>query len=206
MKTQIILIRGGETYDSYEDYIVGLKGMTVSFDRLTTKGWKEKLPEAFGDDVQVIVPGMPNALNAKYFEWKIYFEKLIPFLNDRLIFVGSSLGSIFLIKYLSENTFPKKILGLFLVGAPYDAEGTDYTLADFVLGKNLDMVARHCDNIHFYFSSDDPVIPLTNMEKYKKALPKAQYALLDNRGHFNVIEFSELETDIRDILSRFDRV
>ncbi len=63
---------------------------------------------------------MPNKTNAQFEEWKIWFEKFIPFLNDGVILVGHSLGGVFLAKYLSENKFPKKIGGVFLVSAVYE--------------------------------------------------------------------------------------
>lgn len=201
MKTQLILIRGGETYDSYEGYLAGLKSMPIDLERFTKKGWKEKLAEDLGASVNVIVPSMPNSLNAKYVEWKIYFEKLLPLLDNEFILVGNSLGSIFLAKYLSENTVSKKILGVFLVGAPYDAADSEYTLADFILPKSLKNMKEQCSNIFFYYSSDDPVIPREDMGKYQKALPEATYALLDNRGHFNVPEFPELIKDIKSVLN-----
>ena len=204
MKKQIILIRGGETYDSYDDYIASLKAMTVDFKRLTKKGWKEKLADDLGAEAELIMPVMPNGWNAKYLEWKIFFEKLVPYFNDQVIFIGNSLGSIFLVKYLSENVLPKQIMGIFLVGAPYDADGSDYSLADFILPENFEMFTSQCDRAFFYFASDDPVVLPANMEKYKKALPNAHYALLDNRGHFNVAEFPEIEKDIRVVLSRFN--
>ena len=46
--------------------------------------------------------------NARYEEWKIWFERMIPFLNDNVILVGHSLGGIFFVKYLSENLLPIK--------------------------------------------------------------------------------------------------
>ena len=77
---------------------------------------------------------MPNLINAKYNEWEIIFNKLVPFLNDTIIFIGHSLGGV-LAKYLSENKFPKKILATFLICAPYDDKDADYSLVDFNLSK-----------------------------------------------------------------------
>jgi predicted alpha/beta hydrolase family esterase len=200
MTKQIILIRGGETYDTYNEYITGLKNMVIDFDRLTEKGWKETLEEKLGSDVKVIMPKMPNSLNAKYLEWRIFFDKIVPFLNDEVIFIGNSLGAIFIPKYLSENILPKKILGIFLVGAPYDKADSKYSLADFILPKSLDQMSKQCQSIFFYYSSDDPVIPRLDMEKYRRVLPQAHYTLLDGRGHFSVPEFPEIVKDINSIL------
>ncbi len=56
---------------------------------------------------------MPNALNAKYLEWKILLGRLAPCFNKEAAFIGHSLGGIFLAGYLAENEFPKKILAFF---------------------------------------------------------------------------------------------
>jgi hypothetical protein len=59
---------------------------------------------------------MPAKQDADYIAWKIWFEKLFPFLQpENVILIGSSLGTIFLSKYLSENIFPRTIQSLHLV-------------------------------------------------------------------------------------------
>jgi hypothetical protein len=57
---------------------------------------------------------MPNPMNARYNEWKILFKKIVLLLDDNVILIGHSLGAIFLVKYLSENKFPKKNSGNFI--------------------------------------------------------------------------------------------
>ena len=81
---------------------------------------------------------MPLKEDAKYEDWKIYFERYIPFLRNDCILVGSSLGAMFLAKYLSENKFPKKILATFLVCPPFDGTLSRTILAGgFKLKSNL---------------------------------------------------------------------
>ena len=202
MKKQVVLIRGGETFDTYEQFISFLKSYEPDFGKLTAQGWKETLGTSLGTDFEVVMPKMPNSLNAKYLEWKIYFDKLVPFFNKEVVLVGNSLGSLFLAKYLSENVLPKKILGLFLVGAPYDAADSEYSLADFTIPKNLNGLSKQSQNIHFYYSSDDPIIPRPDMDKYKTALPQVQFSLLDDRGHFTQESFPELVEDIKKAFSK----
>lgn len=109
MKNQVIYIHGGDPHESNEDYILYLKNYAIdSLDYFKRKKWSSSLSSNLGDNFEVIAPEMPNKRNAKYYEWKIWFEKLFPFLKDNVILVGSSLGGIFLTKYLSENVFPKK--------------------------------------------------------------------------------------------------
>jgi hypothetical protein len=43
------------------------------------------------------------------------------------------------------------VLGLHLVSAPFDTEGSDgWTLADFTLPENFDKVLTQADKIYFY--------------------------------------------------------
>src|SRR3954471_15685612 len=108
-KQQVIFIHGGETFDSYQEYLSFLDNLSLDISRLKAKKWKNTLQDKLGVDYSVILPQMPNDLNAKYAEWKIYFDKFLPYIKDNVILIGHSLGGIFLAKYLSENLFPKRI-------------------------------------------------------------------------------------------------
>lgn len=81
---------------------------------------------------------MPNGNNAQYIEWKIWFERLLPFLNDGVILIGHSLGGIFLAKYLSENNFSIKVRAAILIAAPFDALGMKESLSQFKLLSPLE--------------------------------------------------------------------
>ena len=108
MKKQVVFIHGGETFDTYDDYIKYLEECDFNPDKDKEKRWKHSLGEKLGSDFNVIAPLMPCKYNSKYNEWIIWFEKLFPYLKDTVVLVGHSLGGIFLAKYLSENGFPKK--------------------------------------------------------------------------------------------------
>lgn len=198
MKQQIIVIGGGDTYDSYEEYLSYLNSYEITgLDYFKKKGWKVSLQEKMGKEFEVIVPRMPNKLNAKYEEWKIWFEKLLPLLNKEIILVGHSLGGTFLAKYLSENNVSPKIRSVFLVAPPYDAQDSDYTLGDFDLPDSLDMFANQTDTIVIYHSKDDTVAPFVDLEKYIKALPNAKAVVFEDREHFGQEEFPELVEEVK---------
>ncbi|KKK90826.1 hypothetical protein LCGC14_2719090, partial [marine sediment metagenome] len=137
---------------------------------LTADQLKTELEETF----DIIIPKMPNPNNAKYNEWKIWFEKLLPFLRDNIVLIGHSLGGIFLVKYLSENDFPKKIRATYLIAPPYDDKNSEYSLNDFVLPKNLKKLSTQGGNVFIYHSEDDPVVTFIDAKKYKEQLPRAK--------------------------------
>lgn len=199
MKKQIIIIHGGNFNNTYKEYIISLKNYKIDFEKLKIKGWKETLCDKLGKNFEVIFPKMPNPMNAKYNEWEIMFNKLLPFLNNNIILIGHSLGGIFLAKYLSKNQLPKKIQATFLVSAPYDDKNPEYSLGNFNLPKNLNKFIKQSNKIFLYHSKNDPIVSISNFNKYKKALPKAKSRIFKDRGHFNQTEFVELIKDIKSI-------
>ncbi len=202
MKKQIFIIHGGDTFDTYEEYLAALKNRQIDFERYRTRteNWKATLPEKLGEDFEVIAPRMPNSNNAKYLEWKIWFEKFIPYLELEIILIGHSLGGTFLVKYLSENDLPKKIKATFLIAPPYDIHlHSSESLCDFKPPKKLNKFQNQGGKIFIYHSKDDPVIPFSNAQKYQKSLPKAELIIFKNREHFNQTDFPELVDKIKDL-------
>lgn len=199
MKKQVVVIHGGDTFRTYRDYLKFLKSWRIDFKDIEKKrtDWKDNLDKALGNKYEVIAPKMPNKLNAKYIEWKVWFDKFVPYLRSGVLLVGHSMGGIFLAKYLSENNFPKKINGLFLVAAPFDEKDTKESLGDFRLPNNLTKLAKQVDRIFIYQSKDDPAVPLADFKKYQKHLPTAVFREFKNRGHFFQKKFPELIKDIK---------
>ncbi len=197
MPQQIILIHGGEVFDKYEEYLEHLKNKEVSLEKMNYKDWKRNLAESLGPDFQVIAPTMPNRQNARYLEWKIWFEKLLPLVSDPIILIGHSLGGIFLAKYLSENVCPKKIKAVFLVAASHNTklEG----IADFILTNDLSGLQNQVEKLVLYHSKDDPVVPYAELLEYQKTLPNAEYKIFDDRQHFNQSEFPEIISEIKSL-------
>lgn len=197
MQKQVIVIHGGDSFDSYDKFIDSLKNWEVSLKSfLPRHDWKMNMQKDLGEDFQVLTPRMPNKQNARYEEWKIWFERMIPFVQDEVVLVGHSQGGLFLAKYLSENKFPKKIKGLFLIAAPHSETRE---IGDFALSGSLTGISEQCKNIHLFQSKDDPVVPYGEAERYRKDLPEIQLHILEDRGHFLDDKFSEIVEEIRRI-------
>ncbi len=196
MKRQVVVIHGADTYDTYEEYLKSLREFKIDLDYFRKKKWKKCLQQKLGDDFDVILPEMPNSFNAKYVEWKIWFDKIAPLLDDGVVLLGHSQGGIFLAKYLSENDMPNKISATLLVAPPFDDADSEYSIADFDLPESLDKLAKQGGRIVIYHSKDDPVVPFKDLAKYQKALPSAEAKVFEDRGHFNQEEFPEILADI----------
>ena len=200
MKKQIIIIHGGTTFDTYEEYIAFLKNRDVNAEKFKTKrDWKGLLETELSTDYEVFSPRMPNGANARYEEWKIWFERMIPFLENGGIFVGHSLGGIFLAKYFSENIFPKKIAAVFLVAAPFNGVGGEESLTDFILPQSLEKFAAQTPVIYLMYSKDDPVVPIDECRKYTEKLPQARIIPFSDKQHFNQDSFPEIVELLRSI-------
>lgn len=195
---QVIVIHGGSVYASYEEYIQNLRVKELTLERLHSIGWKTNLQKDLGTEFEVLLPVMPNPQNARYLEWKIWFEKLIPLTNDEVVLIGHSLGGIFLAKYLSENKFPKKIRALFLISPPYSTPEHN-SLVDFNLTCSLEGFSEQTINILLYHSKDDLVVPFEDSEQYHRELLNSKLRLLDGRGHFNDEHFDDLIDDLKEL-------
>jgi predicted alpha/beta hydrolase family esterase len=200
MRQQIIIINGGSTYPSYEEFLIALKNLDLKLENIKPRiDWKQTLQKNLGNDFEVYLSKMPNVTNARYDEWKIYFEKVLNLINDDVILVGHSLGGIFLAKYLDENKPTGKIKALILVSAPYDEEGLREPLAEFSITSDLKNLKENIEEIYLIHSKDDLTVPLDQFEKYKNALPNAKTLLLDGVGHFKTEYFPELAEVIKKI-------
>jgi len=193
MPQQILMIHGGTTFESDKEYLDYLKNKKIELDRLVVRDrWIRNLAKDLGEDYLVLTPKMPNSTNARYEEWKTWFENVLTVLDKELILIGHSLGGIFLVKYLSENKIDKTIKAIFLLGAPFDDDLGEESLADFVLPENLSGFSDQVEKMFFLHSKDDPCVPCDHAFKYQKKLPEAKLVIFENKGHFNEEEFPEL--------------
>lgn len=192
-KTQIFLVHGGMTFQNKENYLYFLKTREISIEK-KIKWSDDYLDKSLGKNFEIIRPRMPLQDNARYEDWKIYFERYIPYLNNNLILIGSSLGGIFLAKYLSEHKFPKKILSTYLVCPPFDntVAGEDL-VGGFKLKNDLSLIERNSKNLYLLFSKDDDVVPVSHAKKYEKKLKDAKIIIFKNKnGHFKISKFPEI--------------
>jgi predicted alpha/beta hydrolase family esterase len=192
-KIQIFIVHGGMTFKSKKDYLEFLKTRDVSVEEKNY--WTDEfLKKNLGGNFEIIKPRMPLSDNAKYEEWKMHFERFFPQLRNNIILIGSSLGGIFLAKYLSENKFPKKILSTYLICPPFDNSlpGEDL-VGGFKLKSDLSLLEKNSKKLYLMFSKDDDVVPLAHFEKYKKKLKNAEFVVFESKnGHFKISEFPEI--------------
>lgn len=170
---QVIVIGGGETHDTYEDYLDLLRHQEFNPNSSSPGGWKSNLQEDLGDGYEVIYPRMPTPNNAKWLEWKAYFHNIDDYANNGAVFVGHSLGGLFLLRYLSVYNLEPK--GLLLVATPAQTCGTfEYKHGG---GYNL-------GEVHIFQALDDHIVDPGDAYRIKADIMSAKMHIYNEGGHF----------------------
>lgn len=196
---QIIVIHGGTTFQNYDMYLKSLSEKKVGIDRFIYQPkWKELLQDNLGSEYQVLLPSMPNSTNARYTEWKLWFDHISSLFSDNCILIGHSLGAVFLAKYLSENSLSFKVKATILIAAPYDDESAE-DLTDFKIVKLSERLTEQAGRLVFFNGTDDPVISRLDLSKYQDQLPAAEFKILPAPDHFVRADFPELTSLLKNI-------
>jgi hypothetical protein len=84
-------IGGGDCFRSEEDFHAWLKDIEyIPFQE--RKSWSSWLKDSLKDTYETEIPTMPNKFNARYTSRKIWFEKILSYINDEdTVLVGYSL-------------------------------------------------------------------------------------------------------------------
>ena len=194
---QVFIIGGGETFNTYNDYISWLREFKLRESK-HAPSWKSWLADRLvAHEIPVVRASMPNTMNAKYEEWEIMFEKyLARSPQASLTLVGHSLGAMFLLKFLTRRReLHSRIDSVHLV-APEFEEAYSFAITREQLPDDA--------KFFWYQSSDDEVVSYeTSSFRVAKdaGLTRNQYLLFDNRGHFLGGEFPEV---YRHILQSFE--
>lgn len=184
MKQQILFIQGGGEGAYEED------GNLVA-----------SLRNALGVAYQVLYPHMPNESDPDYEPWKVQIKKELAALEGKVILIGHSLGSPFLLKYLAEEKLEKSIAGIFLMATPYwGGDGWRYEGYERVaLPEDFASKLPSGAPIFLYHSRDDEIVPFAHLALYAEKLPQATIRALDGGGHQFNNDLSEVASDIANL-------
>ena len=197
---QVLFIGWWNCYPTREDFTEELKKWDYDPFEVKKK-WKNSLWKELWENYQVAILDMPNKNIALYKEWKIQFEKTFPYLIWDQIIIAHSLWTIFILKYLAENWFPKKIKQLHLVSALIDDKNLppeESYLWDFLFDiQKIPEIQNICNKIFLYHSKDDTCVPFSQGEKLHEFLPNAKFEVFEDRWHMNMPEFPELIQNVK---------
>ena len=198
---QIVVIQWWNCFPDNDTFCKFLKWREYDPDEDYNNKRRFRMKKKLQWSYKVFTPIMPLYDNANYKIWKIRFEKVLPFLNnEELIMIGHSLWWMLLLKYISENGFPKRIKKLYLISACIDSEGLpeeEAYLWDFNFDiNNIPKINNYVDEIYIYHSTDDIEVPFSQAEKILFYLPQAKLVTFTDRKHFCDPEFPELLENI----------
>lgn len=198
-KGQVIFIHGGDSFDSNESFYDFLRGLKYDPHAEPYKRWRDSVQDVFeAAGGEWLFLSMPNKMNADYEAWKIWFEKVTPYIEveNPTQIVAYSLGACFMMKYLIENTLPFTLDTLHLVAPSLD----DGQLGSFVMDESrLATIGEQVGNIAVYHSKDDPICRYSDSEKIARLVSKAALHTFTDRGHFFQPEFPELLAEIEKV-------
>lgn len=154
--------------------------------------WIKKTLEEKGFEVHV--PKMPNANKPEIKSWIKRIKEIVKHVNKEDIFIGHSVGCQAVLRYIEKLNENEK-LGKVILIAPWmhldkqtiDEEGEE----SIKIAKpwmetsiNFNKIKTHCSKFIGIFSGDDPYVPLSNINIFKKNL-NAEILILNKRGHFD---------------------
>ena len=195
-KPQIIFVHGGDAIRDPEKLYSLLRGRSFNpYEQ--RKKWREELIKSIEGEFECHALSMPNSLCADYEAWKIWFEKMMPFMRNDITLVGHSLGGGFLLRYLSENKLPVTVCQLHLI-APVVSHMEDCE------GFFIDTTAwagfqSQVTAVHLWHSADDESVPIAHSETLHALYPEAILHRFTDHGHFLMETFPELEAVIRSV-------
>ena len=195
-KPQVIFIHGGDAFRDREKLYAMLRARSFNPYEVKQK-WRDELIKNMSETHECHALSMPNSSWADYEAWKIWFEKMVPYLRDEVTLVGHSLGGGFLFRYLSEVELPVRVAQVHLI-APVilpleDCEG-------FYLDTNAWVGFRSVpESVHLWHSEDDTIVPIAHSEALAAMYPAAHLHRFTDRFHFIGESFPELEAVIKEV-------
>lgn len=151
---------------------------------------------------EVRCPLMPQPEDPTYDEWKSKLDKEFAGLKGEVLLIGHSLGGSVLLKYISEESLPVTVSGLFMVAAPCWGADEDWQEESYQLAPDLKQLPLSEDKLYFYHSYEDNVVPLAHLDAYRQRFPQANYRELTGYSHDYSDGLPELVEDCRFLLQK----
>lgn len=154
------------------------------------------LRAALGEGYRVVYPPMPDEENPRDSAWKDAIGQAIAAIDGPLVLAAHSLGGSSLLKYLSENTLKRPILGIFSVATPF-WDATNEDVAEYALA--VDATLPQTIPLNLYHSRDDQDVPFAHLALYAAKFPHATLHEVETGGHQFNNDLSHMAADIRSL-------
>lgn len=161
--------------------------------------WLKK--ELAQHQIEVVIPQFPTPEGQSLAAWNEIFKKYEDLISEKTIFIGHSLGGLFLLRVLEQLN--KKVSAAFFVASTVGVKPIKFYDADekFSPGFEFDWesIKKSAGHFSVYHSDNDPYVSLGNGELLAQKLG-TKLNCIRNRGHFNAsagcTEFPELLSEL----------
>ena len=178
-------------------------------------GWDNQLvaslERALGPEYTVRYPRMPDEDDPRATAWKETIAREMGSSSDGVFLVGHSVGAAILMDYLADGTVKPREAGIFLIAAPFIADGSrgdgsrgnEGWPSDQLRPTRQVAVDLHDGSpLYLYQGSDDETVPLSHLERFAKAFPHAIVRRLEGRDHQLNNDLSDVARDIELVAAR----
>jgi hypothetical protein len=161
----------------------------------------ESLRRELGSSYAVHYPRMPDEADPTLAAWRPVLERELAALRPGAVAVGHSAGGTMLIHVLADAAPAAGLAAVVLIAAPFIGDGG---WASEELAPRPDLAERlPADaSVLLYHGEADAEVPVTHVELYAAAIPRAQVRRLPGRDHQLDNDLSEVARDIRTLVSR----
>ena len=152
--------------------------------------WLEQELAKKGFEVHAL--DMPNTEHPKIEEWVEYLEEHVGSIDEETYFIGHSIGSQTIIRFLEKLPKQKHIKGVVFVAGWFhlvNLEPEEFEIAHPWINNKVDLerIKRHTNNLLAVFSDNDPYVPESEVEYFRDNLG-AKIIIKKNAGHFEDID------------------
>ena len=152
-----------------------------------------------GAGARLVAPIMPKPSAPDAAAWDAALAEHVREQPAPLVLVGHSLGGSVMLKYLAGHGMPDGLAGVVSIAAPF------WGMADWEqewrLPQGFQTRLAELPRVVLYHSRDDDGVPVSHVDRYAEALPKAVVRKVDGRGH--LFDDGNVADIVRDIAGAF---
>jgi predicted alpha/beta hydrolase family esterase len=180
MSAQVLFVQGGgrEAHDAWDS-------------RLVTSLKKE-----LGPGYNVRYPRMPDEANPDAVAWKRAIASELKTLSGEVVLIGHSIGGAILFDYLADAGQRSRPAAVFLISSPFIGD-KGWPSEELRPTKDAATDLPQGVPIYVYHGAADDTVPVSHLEMFAKALPRAIVRRLEGRDHQLNGDLSEVAHDIK---------
>jgi hypothetical protein len=147
---------------------------------------------------------MPNKEHPKIKAWTNHLKKVVGKPDEETYFIGHSIGCQTIIRYLEKLPKKSKVGGVIFVAgffALMGLEDEEKPIAKPWIETpiNTQKARKHTKKMIALFSTNDPYVPLSNKNLFKKRL-NARIIIEKNKGHYSERTTKKIPVVLKEML------